>query len=947
MFKSLLLLFLSVPVFSQIRSQQVVGTFSGLDDTNAPNTIDPSRSQAMLNVEANVIGTAVRKRDGYSQQFAMALTTAPIAGSFSYTDINGNRQDIICYDRYCAKSTNLATPTVFISSGGRSGSGAIPTRWSFTQSQGTAYMANDARDQIAIYDGSTLHYSTSMPQGAVVEMTKDRLAVADVTASPNSVYYSQSGSYTNFTVGINSYDAYVDNIGAPGDRTSALKFDGGKLAVFKTNSVTLCILGDQYTSQCGILSNNIGTLEPLTVTSTPDGIYFRGQDRNYWRLTEDGLTLISRNISNLVASQTAGFVQSNTQTTKADWDAGTQRPVSSWNTSTVLGSVFPSSNTFVDAATNAFSSGTYFNRISTTDVAGISLTSTTFKADFETGLLTPQWTVSLGNWAIEAGAPFTSAYHARTASAGNHTMYAPSTISTGAWMFAGQEETASSNLYFHFITNGTDPNASQGYSLDLSQAGGPESVALTKYPGATIICSFTQAGAILRYWKVTRTAAGAFDVLMSTAGVVYASQCTGTDTTYNTSTNFVLYSQAANTAVDDFYAFSYSTTGVFMSRIFDTSFSSPTWGTFNSTFSYITNNVEGQVDFYTRTSTSPNNDMWITRVASSDTLRPGLSGKRYVQYEADLFTFTSTKTPTVTGVSLISATTGLYQTQCITPGSQITGYGLLSCAETKAGNGSLVYYATSAYSCAALPATPPTAWSSVTNGTTLSIGVSSSVYIGFASLLGSATDQAQVDACTLYWNNGTASPPAWGVYDSNKNSIYWTSSINNSSTNNRFLKYDLNRQEWFPFDLAVSAPRFINNYLYFGSSTGGYWNLYGNGATSDNGSAINSYFKTKDFGGDSAFSEKDWADVSIVARNAQTGSLNVTWTNNRYSTGTYIISLSTSGSVPYIRSNYYLPKTSPATFFNLQFGNNAANQPWEVDGYGLDYSILPWRVITQ
>jgi hypothetical protein len=347
------------------------------------------------------------------------------------------------------------------------------------------------------------------------------------------------------------------------------------------------------------------------------------------------------------------------------------------------------------------------------------------------------------------------------------------------------------------------------------------------------------------------------------------------------------------------------------------------------------------VTFKTQVATSATTTTFDAAQTATPGNQPLSAQKRFFVYTATFTANSSTNTAAIySGLSLGLATTGQFQTQCIQAGNQVSSWGILSCAESNVGNASLVYYATSAATCAALPATPPTAWTSVTNNATLSIGVSSNVYIGFRSLLGASTDQAQVDSCSLYWNNGVTAPPTWGTYDSYKNAIYWTTSIDNSATNNRVLKYDLNLNQWYPFDLPANAITRILNQIYFGDSTGGYWNLYG-GVNSDNGAAINSYWKSKDFSGGIPFQDKYFNTISMVTKNQGAGTLSVTYTTSDNTSTTYSISLSTTTGATYVHANRLLSQMSPFQFLNVQFGNNSAI-PWEIDGAEIQFNSAPW-----
>jgi hypothetical protein len=232
------------------------------------------------------------------------------------------------------------------------------------------------------------------------------------------------------------------------------------------------------------------------------------------------------------------------------------------------------------------------------------------------------------------------------------------------------------------------------------------------------------------------------------------------------------------------------------------------------------------------------------------------------------------------------------------------------------------------------------------NNATITADIAPATAIRFTSLLTSATDQAQVDACTVYWNEGSVAPPTFGTYDSINDVAYWSIASGNVSANNRVLRYDLDLGSWIPWDLAAGPLLARDKELYFGSSTGGYWYKFG-GVDNDAGSAINSYWKSRDFTMGAPFQEKHVTALSLVARNAQTGSLDLTITGGDGYSTSYTTSLSTDSTKPYIRSNYALPLLSPQTFISVEFGNDAANQPWEVDGYRVDFSLDDWRPIEK
>ena len=878
--------------------------FGGLNDSQTSATLPPCESPDLLNTESNLDATAILKRKGFSEFANLTVATSPVSGSHSFIDSSGNRLDIVCQDRNCAKSTNGNAFTTFLTT---AAVGVV--RWSFVDQAGILYGANNKRDPIMKYDGTTRTSPAGMPAGSILELTQDRLVVGDISGNPNRVHYSSAGAYEQFTLGANPEDSYFDDIGATGDKVRGLKYTNGNLIIFKTGSITACELGDQYTSRCSVLSTNLGTTDPASIVTAGSSLYFRAQDKNYWELDKGGLRQISKKIPNLVNSQGGGLAggeNTNTQTTAADWTAGAQFPSSSWDYTTISGSIFPSSITFIDTSSSNFASGTLGDLVTTYIQGSVQLSSAPFliyNGDFATGDVT--------YWSCTATGPGAACGF----SGGAGYMYAGINGGAGTSSIRILNQ-AGDTLY---TDNGVGQATCSAGTLDL---------------GALGISSQTMKLAFYANGNGSEAS-----LISSTFTAISSITFT---CTYINDGNTIGYSPGPdNVMVNRYFSMlqsSITPTG-FVSRIFDTSFSTPLGGPF--TFA-ISSQPGSALPFAIHSSTSPNNDMWGVYTAISSGTRI-TQQSRYWQYRSTFTTSVGTTSPRMDAVNLQLATTGQFVTQCIQPNSSISAWGTLSCAEVTGGNGSLVFYATSAVSCATLPTDLPTSWqTSITNNATVSVATNTAIKIGWRSLLTSSTDQAQVDSCILSWNEGTVVQPSWAVYDSIKNAIYWTSTINGASTSNRLLKFDRNLEQWYPFDIPAQAPRVINNILYFGGASSGTWNTYGF-TDSDAGFSINGYWKSKDFGGERPFQEKDFKTLSILAKNNGTGSMTGTWTNSIGTTGSYTISLATGTGIQYARSNYNLPKQSPQQFMNILLGNNSST-PFEVLGIGLTWTLLPWRV---
>lgn len=959
--------------------------FGGLNDSISSDLIENYEAQSALNVESNINGTAILKRSGYQQNAAVGVATGPVSGSYSFIDNAANTDQIVCNNTQCSVLVNGGAPTVFLTSN------TIPNYWQFVDINGTMYGVNDKNDPPISYNGSSLsNIGGGAPNGAVIELTKDRLAIAGTAANPNRVYYSQSGVYTNFVTGVNSADPWTDDFGTTGDKITGLKYDRGRLFIFKRTSITACLVQDQYQTKCYPVSNNIGTSDPLSIVSAPDGIYFRAQDRTYWRLDDSGISLISKKIINFVKSQTTGSNQQNVQNTQAAWQAGTQVPGSSWNTATTVGSIFPSSSSFIDTTASSFSSGTA-SLVSVDSAVTSGAISSTYTIREEMNVLPETdnaWITGEVNGGYASVANSTLSLLSPNFSPnpqinnGVYIYYRYPTLYPGASgnMVSTFRAKLNSSTYnqpnagfishggaFGFFGDSSNGNSIPAAGVVLStgsvdyfvggykftEVGTSISQTFSTY---TILVSTYNTGFIWR--NGTFIASGTVKPFIGSPAPTYfgmeSFNVDGLQHNLGDVTMDVDFAYFAKNNVSSPGAVAIGVASTFTSRIFDTSYTTPTAGPFTSTNTVPTNT---SLTWQVRSSTSPNNDLWNSYTSVVPPAQPTNANNRYFQYKVTLTPSGLIESPGITGVNLALATTGQFYTQCIQPPAGITSWGTLSCGQTLTGAGSEVFYTTSAASCAALPTStqPPVnaagaiqfGWAATTNNSAITISTNVAMFVGFRSLLGSATDQAQVDNCTVNWTVGTAAPPQWGVYDSLKNAIYWTSAINNSSSSNRVLKYDLNILQWFPMGLNANALREVNNQLYFGDSTAGKWYSYGN-VQNDNGAAINSFWQSKDFhgtpnmSGNGAFNDTIWQDASVIARNQTSGSMTATWTTSQGAGSSYTISLSTTSTLNFVRANFTLPSTSPSPFFNIKFGNNVANNPWELDGLELGYYTNPW-----
>jgi hypothetical protein len=131
-----------------------------------------------------------------------------------------------------------------------------------------------------------------------------------------------------------------------------------------------------------------------------------------------------------------------------------------------------------------------------------------------------------------------------------------------------------------------------------------------------------------------------------------------------------------------------------------------------------------------------------------------------------------------------------------------------------------------------------------------------------------------------------------------------------------------------------------NQDLYFGSASEGKIFKFGD-TDNDNGAAIEAYWKSKDFFMGEPFNDKDFVNIGVIAGSVADSSMTVTHTVNGSSETSYTMPLYTSNS-SFTRNNRNLVAGRAGNTLSLQFGNDAADQPFEVFGGAVGYRRKTW-----
>lgn len=885
-------------------ADQVASTsFKGLNSQENSVIIDPAYAQDLLNVDVTVGGKSVKKRSGYGVYKALATGKALHGGYHAY-DSSGNDYQL------WGSSTSLygivadGTPTQLISSA------TLNSTWDCADTQANSYCVNSSRDFMIVTAGATTVFvSSANAKGTMVESTPDRLVVAGVSGAPNTLFVSQSNTFTNFTTGINATDAFTEVIGSPGSRITHIRWGCGKLLWWKDQSFGYFDFDDQYVVQIKAVSDVIGTFDNTSAIDPGGRVWFRGQDGHTWMYDCSVLEKQSIDITPQVLLEQRRTANSWTQTTQADWNAGNFLPAVNFSMTIVSGDIVTSSFSAVDTSTTNFLLGSFTN--TTTYADGSVHISTNNAGDvddnsFENGTVPTvgaTWTpllsgITLSVAHIPTGFSCTQTPHAGSQQIGadinsnfnSATVYLMDSLAVSTWTSTSITQSPDNSCGWGTYTLSSPANIGKRFrlKLDAFQGGGPRGVLSAK--------SYVLGGTVSIHAYAANSGAG--------RSIVYF------DNIQNGSSTL--------------------TSGSFTSQSFDTSISSNIAQIqANWTLNTSTPAVELQ--------TSPDASTWRRISSSTGT---NATSDRYLRYLSS-FTVGSTESAltTLDDVTVVAKSTGGVFLSQVRNSPNFTSWSTFG-ANTQASGGSQTFYVRASTANFNIQSTTPV-WVAQNVGgvVTASTGAYMQVRDDFATT--SATSSFALNDFTLNWFEGSASDQAYMLYFDN---AIWQSVPYGAgqSVNNYIFKYDLVNDGWTLYNFGAGGMCVQSNTLYFGDTATSGGNVFNYGtATSDNGTAINAYWKSKDFVGSDPFLQNSLNQIDTFAKKNQGSTLTATYTTDTSSSTAYSVSLSSINAI--VQSRKLLPSGKNGYVFNIQYGDTSTSSAWELLGFRIGFIQQPYR----
>lgn len=330
---------------------QAINQFSGLNTDDSPLTLSNGQTPDSENV-LDDDGPGLQGRKG----FVSFATQTPV-GMWEFPKSDGTRYLIVNTGTRLLADTGAGTFQTLVST--------VPADRTVAASVlGDRFYFADTLNGLKYWDSTTVFVASGTMKVDKLCTWKGRLVAAGITASQRVIFLSKYLDGTSWTAPINPSDddaAQITVAGALDENIQALFASFKDILVwFKKNS-----FGGIYGSRRSnfsqrTFSDYVGVSSVETIRDCDGLLRWLGNNRKVWEFDGATFNKISEDIDNIFATVSQGdsSAKSNTQTTEAQFEAGTQSPTGFLDTVTTPGSLTPKTTSFTDTASSDFDAGT-------------------------------------------------------------------------------------------------------------------------------------------------------------------------------------------------------------------------------------------------------------------------------------------------------------------------------------------------------------------------------------------------------------------------------------------------------------------------------------------------------------------------------------------------------------------------------------------------------------
>lgn len=258
--RSLLFFVLFTPSLGIAEEFNISDLSAGMFSFQDANRIPDNGAAFLQNVYTDINPMPV-ERNGYVKRDSTILgDTKAVTGLWSFTDTSGSEWIISFSSRSFYRNTVGGTPTKF------GPTMTIETIPDAAVNLGKIWFTNGTSD-VWWFDGTSTGAVSSAPKGRLIEPWRTRIVISRVTNTQSTVYFSEEGDGTNWTLGGLAVDPFTREIGGANDgqyvRCLANYYDS--LIVGRKPDLYAIDGFDQSDITTRQISDQIGCIEPATM----------------------------------------------------------------------------------------------------------------------------------------------------------------------------------------------------------------------------------------------------------------------------------------------------------------------------------------------------------------------------------------------------------------------------------------------------------------------------------------------------------------------------------------------------------------------------------------------------------------------------------------------------------------------------------------------------------